>query len=314
MHLSDALVSPTVAGGAGAIAITLLGVASRKIKKESRQEIIPLMAVMGAFVFAAQMINFAIPGTGSSGHLIGGVLLGALLGPWCAFITLSSILIVQCLFFADGGILALGCNILNMAASSCLIAYPFVYKPIAGESLKPVRLITASIAASIVALQIGSLGVIAETELSGVTALPAVTFASFMLPIHFLIAIVEGMVTASLIMFVANYRPQMLAYQEEPTPESKAKSRKVLIFFSVITLIFAAGFTIMASSNPDGLEWSIEKVSGLIEMESYEPATAFMADYESKFSGIVGTLIVLVLIWALSSLIFAKYKPSVEEG
>ncbi len=74
------------------------------------------MGVMGAFVFAAQMINFAIPGTGSSGHIIGGILLAAVLGPWAAFLTLSSVLLLQCLLFADGGFMALGCNILNMAA------------------------------------------------------------------------------------------------------------------------------------------------------------------------------------------------------
>ena len=73
------------------------------------------MGVMGAFVFAAQMINFTIPGTGSSGHLCGGMMLTALLGPYAAFLTMIGVLLIQCLLFADGGLLALGCNIWNMA-------------------------------------------------------------------------------------------------------------------------------------------------------------------------------------------------------
>ena len=118
MHMADALVSPAVAGTAGAVAVALIAVASKKVKKIERDDIVPMMGVLGAFVFAAQMINFSIPGTGSSGHIIGGILLAALIGPWAAFITLCSVLIIQCLIFADGGMMALGCNIINMAAMS----------------------------------------------------------------------------------------------------------------------------------------------------------------------------------------------------
>ena len=125
--MSDALVSPPVFAAAGVVSLALLGVAIRKISRadrspdgpaERRERLLPLMGVMGAFVFAAQMINFSIPGTGSSGHLVGGILLAALLGPWAALLTLASVLILQCLLFADGGFMALGCNILNMAVLS----------------------------------------------------------------------------------------------------------------------------------------------------------------------------------------------------
>ena len=123
--MSDALISPSVAAGAGVVAVSLIAVAievcTRKtstLNPTRREYLFPLMGVLGAFVFAAQMINFTIPGTGSSGHIVGGILLAAILGPWPAFLTLSSVLIIQALIFADGGILALGCNIGNMAASS----------------------------------------------------------------------------------------------------------------------------------------------------------------------------------------------------
>lgn len=316
--MADALVSPAIAAGTGAIAATLIAVAASKVKKIRRDDIIPLMGVMGAFVFAAQMINFSIPGTGSSGHVIGGVLLSAILGPWAAFITLCSVLIIQCIVFADGGLLALGCNILNMAATSCLIAYPLIYRPIAGSSLKPWRITIASIVASIIALEIGAAGVTLETELSGITALPTSTFLAFMLPIHLAIGAIEGIATAAVLCFLAKYRPETL-YGEYTSPESgsdggsasgSSRLRPVLIGFGIAALIFAGAFTWIASSNPDGLEWSIEKVSGISDMPSATPATAFMPDYDSRFAGIVGAIIVMVMLWAITTIIFHRIRAA----
>lgn len=314
MHMSDALVSPAVATAAGVGAALLIAAATSKVKQIRRDDIIPLMGVMGAFVFAAQMINFTIPGTGSSGHVIGGVLLSAILGPWAAFITLCSVLIIQCLVFADGGLLALGCNILNMAATSCLIAYPLIYRPIAGKSFKPWRITLASVAASITALEIGALGVTLETELSGITALPTSTFLAFMLPIHLAIGAIEGIATAAVLCFLAKYRPETLfgesRLSDESQTESRGRGKKVLIGFGIAALIFAGAFTWIASSNPDGLEWSIEKVSGLSDMPSATPPTAFMPDYDSRLAGIVGALIVMVMLWAITTIIFHRMRTS----
>ncbi|MCH5225250.1 MAG: energy-coupling factor ABC transporter permease [Muribaculaceae bacterium] len=311
MHLADALISPSVAATTGAISLALIALSSKKVKESSRPEIIPLMGVMGAFVFAAQMINFTIPATGSSGHLIGGILLAAILGPWAAFITLCSILIVQCLFFADGGLMALGCNIINMAAFTCLLGYPLIYKPIAGGSLKPVKITLASVVASIVALELGAFAVTLETELSGITSLPFLTFLSFMMPIHLAIGLVEGMVTAALLIFLAQYRPSAL-YEPSKNQATvkKGKLRPIFIGFAVLTLFTAGGLALFASKNPDGLEWSIAKVAGDVEFGSEVPSTAIMPDYNSDFAGIVGALIVMVLLWAISSLIFSRFKKS----
>ena len=194
MHMSDALVSPAVAAAAGAASLALLCVAVRRTGRSAaargdEPHIVPLMGVMGAFVFAAQMVNFAIPGTGSSGHLVGGILLAAMLGPWAAFATLASVLVLQCLLFADGGLLALGCNILNMAALSCLAAYPLVFRPLVSRSATNGRIAAASVAASVAALVLGAAAVTLETEASGITALPAGRFLLFMLPIHLLIGL-----------------------------------------------------------------------------------------------------------------------------
>ena len=105
--MSDALLSAPVAIVADVVAVGLLVAAASRLKNDKRDNSVALMGVMGAFIFAAQMVNFSIPGTGSSGHIVGGVLLAAMLGPWAAFLTLSSVLIIQCLIFADGGLMAL---------------------------------------------------------------------------------------------------------------------------------------------------------------------------------------------------------------
>lgn len=317
MHMADALVSPAVAGTAGAAAAALIAVAAAKVKKIRRDDIVPLMGVMGAFVFAAQMINFTIPGTGSSGHIIGGILLAAVVGPWAGFITLCSVLIIQCLVFADGGLMALGCNILNMAAASCLIGYPLVFRPIAGRSTKPVRLMAASVAASVAALEIGALAVTFETEISGVTALPTQTFLTFMLPIHLAIGAVEGLATGAVLAFIARYRPETLyrpAMQPDTsdtigTPATRRGARKVIWGFIAAALLLAGGFTWLASAYPDGLEWSVEKTSGLTDLPSAMAPTALMPDYNSTFAGIIGAVIVMIMLWAVTTILLRRHRP-----
>lgn len=303
--MADALVSPAVAGAAGVAAAALIVAATRKIKDTRRTDMTPLMGVMGAFVFAAQMINFTIPGTGSSGHVIGGILLASVLGPWAAFLTLCSVLIIQCLVFADGGLMALGCNIVNMAAASCLVAWPLVYRPMARRSLRPGRIMAASVISCVVALEIGAACVTLETSLSGVTALPIKEFLMFMLPIHLAIGAVEGVATGAVLCFLAQHRPDILYRPASPTAAHPApRSSRVVAAFGIAALVLATAFTWVASEYPDGLEWSIAKVSGIGEMASYSLPTAIMPDYDSTFAGIVGACIVMAVLWAVTTLIF----------
>lgn len=315
MHMADALVSPAVAGVAGAVAVALIAVSSGKIKKIQREDIVPLMGVLGAFVFAAQMINFSIPGTGSSGHIIGGILLAALIGPWAGFITLCSVLIIQCLIFADGGLMALGCNIVNMAAISCLVAAPLIYRPIAGDGKSIWRIALGAVLASIIGLELGAVLVTVETELSGVTALPANDFLRLMTAIHLAIGSVEGVATAVVLSFVASYKPDMLyACQERNQGHQRRISKRAKVVMSVLgvlALIMAVGFTWLASSDPDGLEWSIARITGDTEIGvATMPATAFMPDYDSTFAGVIGGIIVMVMLWCVCALIFRRTKTS----
>jgi len=144
MHMADALISPAVGGAMWAATAGLAIYSARKIKPEVAEHKAPLMGVLGAFVFAAQMINFTIPGTGSSGHLGGGMILAILLGPHAAFLVMFSILAVQALFFADGGLLALGCNVFNLGFLPCFVAYPLIFRKLVGENPSQKRILGAA--------------------------------------------------------------------------------------------------------------------------------------------------------------------------
>ncbi|MDD5724020.1 MAG: energy-coupling factor ABC transporter permease [Syntrophales bacterium] len=289
--MADALLSPAVGTTMWAGSVAALGYSSRKLKENIDNQMIPLMGVMGAFIFAAQMINFTIPGTGSSGHLGGGMILAVILGPYAAFLVMASVLTVQALFFADGGLLALGCNIWNMGVYPCFVAYPLIYKPIAGDGTSARRMSIAAIISVLVALQLGPFSVVLETLLSGKSELPFSTFILFMQPIHLAIGLVEGVVTAGVIRYVKNARPEILQSSGAFRPlDTGISVRKVLAFFVIIALITGGALSWFASTHPDGLEWSIEKITGREELAVQERGiapvlnkiqekTAFLPDY-----------------------------------
>ncbi len=267
MHMADALLSPTVGGTMWAVSAGTIAFCSRKIRRDTDDSKIPLMGVLGAFIFAAQMINFTIPVTGSSGHLGGGMILAILLGPYAAFLTIASVLMVQALFFADGGLLALGCNIFNLGFFPAFIAYPFIYKKMIGSQPSVTRLTVASIIAAIVGLQLGAFGVVLETIFSGISSLPFPTFVAVMQPIHLAIGIIEGLVTASVVSFVYKARPEIMQSAVESHPIGSYSVRGVALAFLVAAIITGGIVSWFASTNPDGLEWAITKVTGKEELD-----------------------------------------------
>jgi cobalt/nickel transport system permease protein len=294
MHMADALLSPAVGGTFWAGTIGTIGYASKKLKEHPDDRKIPLMGVLGAFIFASQMINFTIPGTGSSGHLGGGMILTVLLGPHAAFLVMASVLTVQALFFADGGLLALGCNIWNLGFYPCFVAWPLIYKPLAGGGRSPQRILLASMASGIVGLQMGAFSVVLQTLLSGKTALPFTTFLLMMQPIHLAIGVVEGFVTAGVINYVRAARPEILDSSDSSAPLAAGISlRNVLIGIVALAIVTGGALSWFASAHPDGLEWSIAKVTGKGELpeqehgipaalKSVQEKTAFLPGYGFK--------------------------------
>lgn len=317
MHMADALVAPAVATTMYVCSAAAATYSVKKVRLESDPKKIPVMGVMGAFVFAAQMINFTIPGTGSSGHLCGGMLLSALLGPSAGFLTMIGVLLIQCLLFADGGLLALGCNIWNMAFYGCFIGALLIWKPIMKKGFSKPKITLASILGCVITLQLGAFSVTLETMASGITFLPFGLFVATMQPVHLVIGLVEGLITAAVLIFVYEARPELL-YGNAETGTEKAKGRlsfkKTVAIMGVLAVLIGGGLSLVASSYPDGLEWSIEKITGSTEVESsgeiydtvgeIQESTALLPDYAFKgsesafgttFSGVVGSVIVVVV-------------------
>ena len=331
MHMADALVTPAVSGTLYVCSTAAAAYSIKKVKLDTDTRKVPVMGVMGAFVFAAQMINFTIPGTGSSGHLCGGMLLSALLGPYAAFLTMIGVLLIQCLLFADGGLLALGCNVWNMAFYGCFIGSLLIWKPMMKNGMSRTKIIAASVIGCVLTLQLGSFSVTLETLASGVTELPFAAFAAAMQPIHLAIGLVEGLITAAVLAFVYEARPELLFGSSE-TGQGKGRFsfRNTLVILAAVAALIGGLLSLAASSYPDGLEWSIERLTGSTELntagniyqtaDSVQEITSLLPDYTFKgsessfgtaFSGIIGGLAVaLICVGACYLFKFFRKKKS----
>ncbi len=318
MHMADALIAPAAAGVMYACSGAAMCYSVKKVRESEAAEKIPVMGVMGAFVFASQMINFTIPGTGSSGHLCGGMLLSAVLGPEAGFLTMIGVLLIQCLLFADGGLLALGANIWNMAFYGCFIGGMVIWRLFMKRGMSRRRIIAASVCGCMVSLQLGAFSVVLETLASGITRVPFGIFLAAMQPIHLAIGLVEGLITAAVLVFLYEARPAILWGCEGKEGvggrRGKLSLGQTLAVLAGAALVTGGLLSLAASAYPDGLEWSLEKAAGTAELTasggSYETAarvqdmTAVLPDYGfraggsaagTSFSGILGGIAVVAL-------------------
>ena len=302
MHLGNSIICPVTGIPMLVAAGAMVVWAFKKAKKDfTKDSILPAVALT-SFVFALQMINFSIPTTGSSGHIVGAVLLAALLGPYTGFLAICGILLVQALFFADGGLMALGCNIFNMGILACFAAYPLIYKPLADRK----RPVTGAILASIAALQLGSIAVVIESFISGSTSNFAM-FASLMQSIHFAIGIIEGIFTAAVIV-IAN---------------KTAISKKFSYSISGLALILAGFISQYASTKPDGLEWSLLNMSeSFVEQtqgyfynlsEIIQAKTAILSQIPAIPANILGLLAVAFIMYAACIILTNKKSEAYEK-
>ena len=284
MHLGNSIICPVT----GIPMIVAMGAASvwafKKAKEDfTRNRIIPAV-VLTALVFSLQMINFSIPTTSSSGHIIGAMLLSILLGPYVAFLAMGVILLVQCLLFADGGILALGCNIFNMGFLACFVVYPFVYKFFEGKN-KP---LIGAVLSSVIALQLGSLAVVAEGTISG-SVVSIGAFAYLMQGIHLAIGLIEGVMTA------------IICFAAQKTNMSKIFS----YIIGVVAIFIACVISQFASTKPDGLEWSLLNLSDnfvaqtqgqfYVISETIQAKTALLTNIPAIYSNFIGCFAVILL-------------------
>ena len=330
MHMADALLAPAVAVTMYAASTVTVGASVNTLRKDENIVKLPTMAVASALVFAGQMINYTIPGTGSSGHMCGGMLLASLLGPQAGFLSLVVILAIQALFFADGGLLALGANCWNMAFYGCFIGYYLIWRPLMRSNLfakwgtngaARAKIVLASVLGCIITLQLGSFSVVLQTSLSGITELPFGAFVAIMQPIHLAIGLVEGLITSTVLIYVYEARPELLQDIATENTKSKFWLKTTLVILAVVVAIVGGGLSLFASPNPDGLEWSMfgnaeagySENMGLNEDDygitsdaadvsaTIQDKTAFLPDYAfsnsdsamgTTVSGLVGSAIV----------------------
>lgn len=297
MHLGNGIICPVTGIPMLAIAGVSAIWALKKARKDFKRENIPQAAALTAFVFALQMINFTIPSTGSSGHIIGAVLLAALLGPYAAFLAICAILTVQAVFFADGGLMALGCNIFNMGFLACFVVYPLVYKPLVNNK----KYALGAFLSSVAALQLGSIAVIAEAYLSGSITSNLASFAALMQGIHLAIGAAEGLFTAAVVYAVMN---------------TKIRQSILTSVFAISSLVIGAFLAQYASQKPDGLEWSLLKMSDSMVMqtqgvlysvsEAIQAKTAVLGQIQPITANISGIIIAAILMAAVGYILSYK--------
>lgn len=200
MHIPDGFLNPKVWGSSYILSIGTLSYGIYRARQVLQDRQVPAMGIMAAFIFAAQMINFPIA-AGTSGHLLGAALAAILLGPWCASIIITTVLIIQALFFGDGGITALGANVLNMALIGTLVAYgtyQIINKVIGGRAGQ----IAGTFLAAWFSVVVAAFACSVELALSGTA--PFAIVLSAMLGWHVLIGIGEGIITTIVVSLVSN--------------------------------------------------------------------------------------------------------------
>lgn len=322
MHMANELLTRNVAGAFILVAGGGLVLAARAAQRSMDPFRVPLTGVLAAFVFAAQMINFPIPVGGTSGHLVGSVLLAILLGPHIATLAMASILIIQCLIFQDGGLLALGANIVNMGLLPCYLGYA-IFRPLAGATPTPARLFLATMIATVSAVTTGAAMVPVQTALSGVLVVPFQSFLLLMIGLHLLVGLVEALITVAVIGYLVRVRPATLTLGRTDLQGAGGTVSATWVASSILVIALLVGGvgSLFASQLPDALDsvtgGHSERASAV--KPSDDPAaetashlqerTAPLPDYavrghdawwSTSLSGIAGTLLTLGLVWIIA--------------
>ena len=302
MHIPDGFLSLIVSIICWIISASVIGLAISKTNKALGEKQIPLMGIMAAFIFAAQMINFPVAG-GTSGHLLGGALAAIMLGPWAGMLVMTAVIAVQGLLFQDGGLLVMGANILNMGLATVTVGYG-LYRAASTRS-NGIKLGVAGVAAWL-SVMTGALLTSLELWLSGTSHLQVVIPA--MMSVHALIGLGEALITVSALAFLLRTRPDLLGEGSESTKASKG-----WIFVGVIISLAVVLLSPLASADPDGLN-RVAIDLGFISSE--QSGAGPLAGYTIPFlasqnqgkivAGIIGVIVVGLVIMLVARGMKAK--------
>lgn len=291
MHIPDGFLSLIISIICWGSTVAILAIAVSRTNKSLGERQVPLMGVMAAFIFAAQMINFPVAG-GTSGHLLGGALLAILLGPWAGMLVMTAVIAVQGLLFQDGGLLVMGANILNMGLLTSVVGYG-LYRSVIGKS-QGTKLAVAGMAAWL-SVMTGALATSFELWLSGTAHINIVVPA--MLTVHALIGIGEAFITVAALAFIYRTRPDLLSESSVSTNGSRS-----WIIAGVLITLAVVALSPLASTDPDGLN---RVAMNLGFINSAQWASGPLAGYTIPFlvhsslgkiaAGIIGVIVVLLL-------------------
>jgi cobalt/nickel transport system permease protein len=293
LHIPNDFLSFLVSAVCWAITIITLYFAISKTNQSLGEKQIPLMGVMAAFIFAAQMINFPVI-FGTSGHLLGGALAAIVLGPWAGMLVMTAVIAVQALLFQDGGLVVMGANILNMGLITSAIGYG-LYRSVSGSS-RPVKLAVTGVAAWL-SVMAGALFTALQLWLSGTSELGLVVPA--MLGIHALIGVGEALITVAALSFIMHTRPDLLGEGSD-----SAKGSRNWAYVGGLIALIVVLLSPLASTDPDGLERVAEDLGFL---EAGKPAPfSIIPDYTVPFlgetalstivAGVIGIIVVATII------------------
>jgi cobalt/nickel transport system permease protein len=312
MHIPDGFLDLPTAATTAAVSAVAVGLCLRAVRRRLTPRQVPLMGLTATFVFAAQMLNFPVAG-GTSGHLVGACLAAVLVGPWAALLVMTAVLVVQCLVFADGGILALGANVLNMAVIGSLVGGGLVgllsrvFRGLRGR-------VVAAAFASWFAVVLAAAACAVELAASGAVPLRVVLPA--MAAVHMVIGVGEAVITALVLVAIAAIRPELVT---EGASGGRARRLDLVLGGVIVALLLAVFVAPFASSLPDGLE-RVAATLGFAGRGS-ESAAAPLAGYEvpgvsspivaTALAGGLGTVVMLVVSILLGRLLV---PPSREEG
>jgi cobalt/nickel transport system permease protein len=299
MHIPDGFLTNRIAVSLDVVSGAGILYAARRAKVDLSGRMVPLMGILAAFVFAAQMLNFPILG-GTSGHLIGGSLLAILLGPTAGFLTMSTVVIAQALFLQDGGLVALGANIFNIGAVTCFSGYA-VYRLLGGGTARGKRLLLAGFIAGWVSMIVSSACCAVEIGISGV--IPLRIGLTTMLGYHMVVGVIEGALTAGVLSFLTKVRPDLMKINGADRFEFADWVGALLFVAIPIAILALAG----SSSLPDPLQKLLE-VSPLLpaaEASSKLFSSARYLDYLIK-----AAVFVILIILGLVASVVGRHKHS----
>ena len=265
MHVPDGFINAQVSAATGVISLGTLWVYIRNAKNLVADKLIALTGMMSALIFVLQMINFPIA-AGTSGHLLGGALAVIVLGPSLGVICISIVVVIQSLLFADGGLSALGVNVLNMAIITSLTGWLIItsWKELFGDSR--FSLISGSVIAGLLSVVFSSIAFVLEYAIGGTVSVPLGSVFIAMISTHLFIGLGEGIITAIIISLLLRVRSDLVYVN---TKKNKSNSLSTSYGIFIILILSLTLITPYASSDPDGLEsvateFGFEETDGLV--------------------------------------------------